>query len=80
MVKSSTFSLLSVEEQRILYVISGYPRARIEFSKPGYLVLGRELLLCYAIGGPGSSASRFVRSSFFDEVLIRVIKDISSNV
>ena len=29
---------------------------------------------------PGSSAPRFVRSSFFDEVLIRVIKNISSIV
>lgn len=32
--------LLSVEERRILYVISGYPRAQIVFSKPGYLMLG----------------------------------------
>ena len=40
MIISSTFGLPSVEKQRILQVISGFARARIVFSYPGYLMLG----------------------------------------
>ena len=40
MVISSIFGLPSVEEQRILQVTSGFARARIVFSYPGYLMLG----------------------------------------